>query len=191
MLAELLIRAVSDERFGSLVTQASPTSAASSSFHRHDDQGSLTAVLVTVRQHVREVLGRIRRAARRLVQRVTTGLRTRVRTTDSSSIMNHPVRVTARAGSGLRACHVDGQHPDGSDPRVHLAPEGAIKSADGSMAERLLHESQTSRAKIFLDAGRPPHGSQHGGPARFSWRGILALAILCPRELGRCDDLRS
>ena len=67
MLAGLLIRAVSDEKGRLSVTQASPTSAASSSFHRREDQGSLAAVLVTFRQHARELLGRLGRACRRFV----------------------------------------------------------------------------------------------------------------------------
>jgi hypothetical protein len=67
VLAELLIRAVSDESLA-LGHPSLAYFAASSSFHRRDDQGSLTAVFVTFREHVLEVLGRVGRACRRFVQ---------------------------------------------------------------------------------------------------------------------------
>src|SRR5215470_5692033 len=48
---------------------------------------------------------------------------------------------------------------------------------DGSMAERLLHESQPSHAKIFLDSGRPPHGSQDGYPPALTTRGPRVAGV--------------
>ena len=99
VLAEWLIRAVSDERFRLSVPQASPTSAASSSFHPREVQGSLTAtaVLVTVRQYVREVLGRVGRAGRRFVGIGKKNCKDRERSR---------VKPMGRTRGGTRLCEV-------------------------------------------------------------------------------------
>ena len=72
---------------------------------------------------------------------------------------NRPVRVTAARTTSLRARPVDGSTQTVRTPMCTGPQRRPTKSADGSVAERLLVTVSASRSMPSLDPERPPHGS--------------------------------
>src|SRR5919106_4122075 len=72
---------------------------------------------------------------------------------------NRPVRVTAARITSLRARPVDGSTQTVRTPMCTGPQMRPTKSADGSVAERLLVTVSASRSMPSLDPERPPHGS--------------------------------